>query len=205
MRNKNYWFIAMLFFLFNESLFSQNVEKQNPIIFLDFNLGGFASQSTGFLTGAELNYQLNQNLFSVAYVRRTEINISPLVIGFVALPILENTENVDEIAVLYGRRLLKEGHSFSFSAGPSYNAYYYSAGAGNSSWERANEFGLSFEANVKWFKREKKRMRLYYVIPVGKPTSFGLNFGFRLSGNISKTSYLGISLVSGMGWHKNYK
>lgn len=205
MRNKSYWFIAVLFFLFNKSLSSQNVEKQNPIIFLDFNLGGFASQSTGFLAGAELNYQLNKNLLSLAYVRRTEIDISPVVIGFVALPIFKNTENVDEIAVLYGCRLLRDGHSFSFSAGPSCNTYYYSAGTENSTWERANEFGLSFEGNVKWFKREKKRMRLYYVIPVGKPTSFGPNLGLRLSGNISKTSYIGFSLVGGMGWHKNYE
>jgi hypothetical protein len=133
-----------------------------------------------------------------------EIDISPLVVAVVAFPIFKNTENVDEIAVLYGRRLLGNGHSFSFSAGPSYNIYY-SAGAENSPWERTNRFGLSFEGNVKWFKREKKRMRIYYVIPVGKPTSLGANFGFRLSGNISKTSYIGISMVVGMGWHKNYE
>lgn len=157
MRNKNYWFIAILFFLFKGSLSSQNVEKQNPIIFLDFNLGSFASQSTGFLAGAELNYQLNKNLFSLAYVRRTEIEIDPLVIAFVAFPIFKNSANVDEIAVLYGLRLLRDGHSFSFSAGPSYNTYYYSTEAENSPWERANEFGLSFEGNVKWFKREKKK------------------------------------------------
>jgi len=59
--------------------------------------------------------------------------------------------------------------------------------------------------NVKWFKKEKKRFRAYYgLIPIGKPTSFGRSFGFKLYGNIGKLSYVGIGINYGFGWHKRY-
>jgi hypothetical protein len=63
---------------------------------------------------------------------------------------------------------------------------------------------LPIELNFKWFKSKKKRYRIYGIIPVGEPTSFGRNFGFKLVGNISKNSFVGLGIVYGFGIHKKY-
>lgn len=61
----------------------------------------------------------------------------------------------------------------------------------NSEKQKVRAFGAAFETNIKWFKKEKKN-------------PFGFSYGAKLSGNISKNYYIGLSAVVGLGWHKKY-
>ncbi len=54
------------------------------------------------------------------------------------------------------------------------------------------------------FKGKKRQYRLYKIIPVGRKTSFGRNVGFKIIGNISKNSFIGVGINCGLGIHKKY-
>ena len=59
---------------------------------------------------------------------------------------------------------------------------------------------------MSFFKSKKERFRIFYgLIPVGEPISFGKSFGFKLSANIAKKSYIGLGLTFALGWHKIYE
>ena len=62
------------------------------------------------------------------------------------------------------------------------------------------------QGKVKWFKAEKSRFRAYYgLIPIGKrKISFGRSVGFKLTANIAKNNYVGLTFTYGFGWHKKY-
>lgn len=153
------------------------------------------------MVGAELNYQQNKSLFSFRYTSTTAMGISHSSLGLVALPFPVLKSTMDEMAVLYGRRTIRQGYSLSFSLGPAYNQYTF---YGNEEQEQTSFIGLAVETNILWFKNEKRRYRIYRIIPVGKPTAFGHSYGFKLSGNISQTWYTGVSFILGWGWHKTY-
>lgn len=109
-----------------------------------------------------------------------------------------------EVALLYGLRTIEENHAYSFSLGVSYSGYYQNYDKNVNNNINYDYVGVPFEANIKWFKEEKRRFRIYGLIPVGKPTAFGGAIGFKLFGNISRQTYAGIGLTYGLGFHKVY-
>ncbi|RYE24217.1 MAG: hypothetical protein EOP42_22480 [Sphingobacteriaceae bacterium] len=187
-------------------IFAQDTVKTNPIIFGEGYLGGPIAGLSGLYAGASLNYQIKNSLLSLraSIIPDWDLRIlSP----FIPLPYFIDNGHADEYSLLYGLRNIKNGHSFSFSTGVSYNYRLVKTYDNDDRFldqTQHNYIGLPFELNVKWFKKEKKRYLIYYVIPVGKPTGFGRSFGLKLSGNLSKYSYLAFGIVGGIGYHKHY-
>lgn len=194
---KKYVLGLILFFICFNGFPQQN--DKNPILYAEFYFGGALGYINGIILGGELNSQLNKTLFTLRYSGVVDVERQ----YFLGIPFLAETGSIDEFSLLLGQRYIQEGYSTSFSLGPSYNiTEIYNAETGN--MDRTDSFGLSLEANIKLFKNEKEKYRILYIIPVGEPTGFGRSIGLKLSGNISKTSYLGLSIISGLGWHKIY-
>lgn len=182
--------------------FSQ--EKTNPIVFLDANVGYAGGSSSGFINGASFNYQKSNDLFTI---RTSQLIDSDLgyISPYLPLPIFDVKETIIEYGLLYGKRYVYENRSFSFSAGIATIDRQLES-KDNSTQEFSRKplsIGFPFEVNIKWFNSEKEKYRIYGLIPVGKPTSFANSFGFKLIGDISKTSFIGIGLSFGIGYHKS--
>ncbi len=202
--------IIILITFFSLNIYSQEKTKNNePIIFGEIIFGGAREikGKGGFLLGGELNYQFKSNLFSIRYIEHIQLELDALFLSpFTPIPIIKEKIDHKEIGLLYGKRWIYNGSSLSISGGLSLNNYSNKITDENN--ERINiknnYIGFPFEVNFKWFKTKKKRYRIYGIIPVGKPTSFGRNFGFKLVGNISKNSFVGLGIVYGFGIHKKY-
>ncbi len=186
---------------------TNTVVKTNPIVFGEGYVGGAVAGQKGFQFGASLNYQFKQNLitFRLSEIDRLKgeaIFLTPVTV----LPIITDISIIDEYAFLYGWRLIKNGSSLSLSLGISENKRTEKYRDQNYQKQEVGQsyIGLPFELNAKIFKKEKKRYRIYYIIPVGKPTGYGGSFGLKLSGNFSKYSYLAFGIVGGLGYHKHY-
>ncbi|GAB4154472.1 MAG: hypothetical protein Tsb0033_02500 [Winogradskyella sp.] len=181
-------------------------DKTNPIVFIETIFGYAGGNAHGPTLGAEINYQLQKNLFSLRYIYQTRFNFDFAILGLVGLPIITNDLNINELSALYGYRNVTDGHSWSFSGGLSTNFVSYKTRTDVMITRDFEVYmGFPFEINIKWFKKEKKRFRAYYgLIPIGKPTSFGRSVGFKFYGNIGKMSYVGLGLNYGFGWHKRY-
>jgi len=197
--------------LFSLSLsFSQErdtIPKQsNPILYSELIMGYAVGNGKGFTIGGTANYQIKNDLFTLRYLHQTVIGVDTAVLGFTVLPLLTNELKIHEVSILYGKRYIKNGHSFSFSGGLSTNYDVYEIKNNTIKTKTSSQFiGFPFELNIKWFKNEKKRFRAYYgLIPIGKSTSFGRSFGFKLYGNIGRLSYVGLGINYGFGWHKKY-
>ena len=163
---------------------AQEQSFTNPIAFLEIFVGPYGGENRGTLLGSEINYQWNKNLMTFRYSNLQESGDSKL---------LKRTTNAntDELAVLYGLRKINNSHSLSGSAGLSYNIYQ--SNSLNENIEIRDKYiGLALEANIKWFKYKTD-------------SPFNVGFGLKLSGNISKNSYVGLSAVLSLGWHKIYK
>lgn len=188
-------FILML----SNSIYAQETnenqvkEKSNPIIYGEF-FGGFVGMKHfGFAGGGELNYQYKKSLFTLRYSHETGYVKKDSVFAF------KNVEDNDEYAVLYGRRWLRNSHSFSISAGISSNnlklahkdsddTYYY---------QYKRFYGVPFEANFKWFKpKRKSNLILNAITP---------SVGLKVFGSISKNTFVGVGLILGLGLNKEYK
>ena len=182
-----YSIIVVLFFS-NNLTAQTKTEKNNEIFFLETFIGGYTGDAGGFLWGGDLNYLLNKNLFSVRYSKKNDIDISAN--NLVGIPTSNTNAHSDEIALLYGRRDIKNRHSWSASVGASYNHYSLN-NINDTKKEKISAIGAAFEANIKWFKSKKKN-------------PFGFSYGLKFSGNISKEYYLGLSFILGLGWHKDY-
>lgn len=180
--------------------------KTNPIIFGEGYFGAALAGLSGYYLGASFNYQIKSSLLTFRVSTIPDIDLK-IISPIIPLPYFLDKGHTDEYGFLYGLRKVKDGLSFSFSAGVSCN-YRLTTEYDNNNQilyrNRYNYVGLPFEVNVKWFKKEKNRYRIYYVFPVGKPTGFGRSLGLKLSGNISKYSYLAIGIVGGLGYHKQY-
>ncbi len=182
------------------------VVKTNPIIFGEVFFGFAVAGVSGVHGGFSLNYQIKKSLITL---RATEIDDVKLTVlaPIIPIPILVDQGNLHEYAALYGLRFIKEGKSISFSLGVSQNTRIIKYNDNNNNFQyqtQSSYVGLPFELNVKWFKKNKERYRIYYVFPVGKPTSFGNSIGLKLSGNVSKNSYLALGINFGLGYHKHY-
>ncbi|MFD0964672.1 hypothetical protein [Pseudofulvibacter geojedonensis] len=190
--------IVFILLLSNLTFAQKEKENSNPILFVEGFLGGGGGKISGVLIGGNLNYQHENSLFTFRVSQLANFKLA-----FLLLP--DVTSYNEEYGLLYGKRYIKNGRSLSFSGGISHNTY--ETKHINNEVEIVNKtkhIGLAFEASIMWFKANKKRYRIYRIIPVGKPTAFGHSFGFKLSGNISKQSYIGVSMIMGFGWHKKY-
>ncbi|WP_035693843.1 hypothetical protein [Flavobacterium soli] len=206
--------LVVLFFFCLQVLGQNNTAndslvKTNPILFAEI-FGGFGGGTYGgaWSWSLALNYQFNEkDLLTARYSGVAVGKRDNIVIGFSAIPVFVRKESLEEYAVLYGKRWIDDGFSVSVSSGISFvNRNYYEEMEDR--YEKLNEdfFGVPIEVSLKWFKSKKSRFRAYYgIIPIGKKkVAFGRSFGFKLSGNMAKSSYFGIGISYGFGLHKNY-
>jgi hypothetical protein len=182
--------------------------SQNQIIYAEL-YGGFAisKSSAGISSGISANYQIKKDLFTLRYSENYFASVGfNGVIPFIPLPYLKETIKLNEFAALYGKRWINDNVSYSISGGISINRQNETFKGDNSQnyYFTKNTAGFPFEANIKWFKSNKEPYRIYGIVPVGKPTAIGNSIGFKLLGNISKRSYVGLALVYGIGLHKIY-
>lgn len=203
--------LLLLITFYSINIHSQEKKEDNlPILFGEVLFGGAGriNGNGGILIGGELNYQYKKDLFSLRYIHNSQVQSDVLFLTPVTpFPILREKQINKETGLLYGKRWIYGSSSLSISGGISLNNYLNNLTDENNRNYRTTEnyVGFPFEVNYKWFKSEKKRYRILYgLIPVGKPTSFGRNFGFKLIGNISKNSFIGLGIVAGLGVHKKY-
>ena len=201
------WILMCCLLVWSAVGFSQDSIKTNPVIFMEAYVGGSLMGARGWNIGLSLNYQFKRNLLTVkgtnvmhwAY-KADERN------SFIFFPLPKLKNDYDEIAVLYGLRFIKEGHSLNLSLGLSHNwqTQYVRNVAGKEEL-KSTYVGLPYEFTIKWFNRDKERYRIFYgLIPIGKPTALGRSYGLKLYGNISKNSYAAVGLASSFGYHKRY-
>lgn len=178
-------------------------EKNNPIVYAEMIIGYSNGSSKGVTSGGTLNYQRKNNLFSYRYLELSENRKEG---SFFFIPVLVEVEILREQAIMYGRRFVDENTSYSFSAGIAYvdREFLIDDANGVLKYNNTQSIGFPFELNIKWFNSKKERYRIYELIPVGKPTSFANSIGFKFYGNVSKTSFVGLGITFGLGWHKNY-
>ncbi len=169
---------------------STKFKKTNPIIYADVALGYAPKTRTNIEFGTSVNYQIQKNLFTL---RATAL------IHFL------DQDEYGELGLLYGRRFINGGRSLSYSIGVSYNeTYLYDFSTYNYPLQREVFIGVPFELNIKWFDEKKEKYRILGIFPVGKPFAFGASEGFKISGSISKNSYVAFGVVFGFGFHKSY-
>ena len=202
---KNIIIFFITFFTLN--IYAQEEPSVNePIIFGELILGGAGKINGygGFLIGGEISYQFKNNLISIRYLENTQLKREVLQLSPVTVfPIYNEQDNNKETSFLFGKRWIYNCSSVSISGGVSLNTYVSKI---NKKYTVTDYYlGFPFEINVKWFKPKKKKYRIYMLIPVGRPTSFGRNFGFKMVGNLSKNSFIGLALVYGFGIHKKYE
>ena len=195
-------FLPLIIVLFSLN-FGYSQEKQNKIFFVEYLQGVSIYKSESLQSsGLEVNYQFNKDLLSIRFINIDVEFKEGGSIGFGQPIFSEKTnEKLDELSLLYGKRLISKGHSYSVSVGVSYNFYKtdFTQVVDGTITETTNDsknyFGLPFELNIKWFKKEKKS------------PSFGhkISIGLKLFGNISEKSYFGAGIVFGIGNHKNYQ
>jgi hypothetical protein len=198
--------IILLFFL-SMTLFAINAQEkqdslhriQNSILFADILVGYSNTGKSALTAGLSIYYQTENNLFSFRTAQTKSIDKIKWVF---VIPVSVVSNTTTEFAALYGRRYIEDGIGYHFASGISYNINQ--AINGN---RKTSEvfFGVPIEVGLHFFNEKKKKFRLLYgLIPIGQPTSFGRSIGFNLYANISKRSYVGLGLTSGLGWHKKY-
>lgn len=183
---KNLYLIFLSIFLFiGPQLSAQEDEKTNSIWFAEGFTGLFVGDQGGILYGGSLSYQFKRNLLTARYTENRDMGMAYF---FIPIPITETL--TDEIALLYGWRKIKNKHSLSFSAGPSYS-WIKKIDHHEETETRTGAYGVAFEANIKWFPGKAEK-------------AFQPGGGFKLSGNIADTYYIGLSIVLGLGNHRTY-
>ncbi|MDT0647527.1 hypothetical protein RM545_12580 [Zunongwangia sp. F260] len=194
--------------LFSSCYSQDTIKKTNPVLFGEIILGygGSFGEFGGFAYGGSGNIQYEKHFFTIRHIENPQFQYGAVAIGLIGIPIVKSKFKNTELALLYGRRYVKNGRSLSFSGGISKNEFEAKFRDENDQSLKvvADHYGFAYELNVKWFKAKKKPYRIYAIIPVTKPTSFGRSFGFKLTGNISEHSYLGVAMTYGFGWHKEY-
>jgi hypothetical protein len=177
-------------------------EKTNPIVYAEIIIGYSNGSSKGVTSGGTINYQRKNNLFSYRYLELSKIRRQETQF----LPDYIQIESVREQALLLGKRIVEDNLSYSFSAGIAYvdREFLIDDTNGVLKYNNTQSIGFPFELNIKWFNAKKEPFRIYEMIPVGKPTSFANSIGFKFYGNVSKTSFVGLGITFGLGWHKNY-
>jgi len=207
---KNIFLLLVLtsFMGYTQEVVKDSVQvNKNPIIYADANVSYVGSSISGaYHFGFALNYQRKKNLYTVFVNHNQGMKSKFLTLALTGIPIFYRKFYSDEYGAMYGRRWNpKLGKSYSVSAGLSFTDLVKND---NFLVDRKEEFkyvGVPIQLSIRWFKKEKKRFRvLYGAIPVGKPTSIGRSFGFKIIGNISKNSYIGAGITIGLGIHQKY-
>jgi len=201
---KKFFFYSFSFLsLIAHSQEDSNIEysKTNPILYADMLLG----VGTGVTGGGSLTYQHQKEVFTFRYNEHTSFEKSVTRLGSaVAFPSFKTTSVNQEFALMYGRRLINYGHSLRLSVGVSYNRFENYQVRSDQRGRITDNVGMPFEFAIRWFKKEKRKHRIYMILPVGKPTSFSRSIGFKFYGNISNGGFVGVGVVYGFGWHKKY-
>jgi hypothetical protein len=191
-------------------LLSIRNDLPNPIIFGEGYVGLLGSELGGGVSvGGNLNWQFHKRDLLTARAAyfggfsQNYVMLSP----FTPFPIIKDRERVREYGVLYGKRYVFKGSSFSFSGGIAYyDRDFYKEQLNGYTFEMENYFGFPFEFNYKIFKTKKQRFRAYYgIVPIGKrKVAFGRSIGLKLYGNFSRNTHIGLGLTYGFGTHKEY-
>lgn len=191
-----------LLFAISNSIFGQQTEdteiqKSNPIIYVEGFAGGALVPNIALAAGAELNFQYKKSLFSFRYTEVQGYKKNET-IPFFPVPTYYTSTYINEYALLYGLRWVKEKSSFSFSAGISYSNY--KAIDRDEDYNYTNTYntygGVPFELNWKWFGADKRSRPLWNIlIPSG---------GVKVFGNISKGGFIGVGGTIGLGLNKHY-
>ena len=203
--------LSLLITFYSLDFHSQEEMKgDSPIIFGEFLFGGAGriNGNSGIMIGGTLNYQYKKALVSLRYMENSQLESDVYLLTPVTpFPILKEKHFNKETALLLGKRWIYNRTSLSISGGVSLNTFTNNLTDENEDNFRSREVyaGFPLEVNFKWFKSEKKRYRIFYgLVPIGKPTSFGDSFGFKLIGNISRNSFVGLGITAGLGVHKKY-
>ena len=202
-----YFLITTLLCISSDSVLASSEDstlKSNPIVYTEMFFGLSGGRAGGLGLGLEVNYQSKNNLFSARYVGNLRLDNTGFTNPFIPIPNIESSSTAEEFSILYGYRKAINGHAFSVSGGLSRNKYTFYGENGNNTYKRDYYLGFPFELNYQFFKREKERLYIYGIIPIGKPTALGQGLGVRIFGNISRNSYLGLALSGGFGYFKKY-
>jgi hypothetical protein len=178
----------------------------NPVVFFEVMLGHSYGRAGGLSWGLNANCQIKKILLSGRFTETSKLRMG-FMSPFIPIPYFELKSNMKEFAILFGRRFTKENRSYSFSIGISQNQYMVlEKDANDQSFKKRSRFyGVPFEANLKLFYTEKRRFKIFGIIPTGsRPIAFGRSVGFKLFANFSEHSFVGLGLTLGMGTHKQY-
>lgn len=163
------------FFLFLLIAEAQTEKRENPIIYAETFTGIAQGGGGGFSTGAGLNYQFGKSLVSLRLAANIKLGYGTVMFGpMIAFPIIQKESYLEEISALYGWRFIKKGEAVSFSLGISRNSLIeWHSDENNKRFKSESSYiGIPVEANVKWFKAERKRFRIYGLAPsVSQPLS----------------------------------
>jgi hypothetical protein len=114
-----------LFFivLFMNTSVGQDSLKTDPIIYGDIGFGSSAIKTTsGIQLNTSLNYQYQQSLVTIRFAAAQFFNTETAQLSpFTFFSIFRDDGNLTEWSLLYGRRMISGGVSFSISAGAPYN------------------------------------------------------------------------------------
>lgn len=171
-------------------------KKSNPIIYFEGFGGPTVVKNVGISGGLELNYQSGKSLFSLRFTNAVGYTKKG---DFIIFPAYRKSEDFKEYGFLYGRRWLYNNHSYSISAGISYNSLELSIiidERGRHYEKYKYLYGVPFEANYKWFY-SKKRSSVGYNILIP-------SVGVKFFGNISEYSFVGVGVTVGFGLSKKY-
>ncbi|WP_431243133.1 hypothetical protein ACQ9BO_26725 [Flavobacterium sp. P21] len=185
------------FVLGQETSNLEKEEKTNPIIFFEGFGGPSVVKNLGVSGGVGLNYQLGESLFTFRYINSAGYRRKNDGAVIIAPSVYKSEDNV-ELALMYGRRWVKEHHSYSISAGISRNNLELESRDldGIRTVSTIGFYGFPFEANYKRFY-SKKRSNLIYNVLIP-------SVGFKLFGDIGKYTFVGVGVSVGFGLCKHY-
>lgn len=204
MKNDILFFVAILLtFLscYSQEKIDSISTKSNSIFFGDVVIGYTSGTVKGFSGGISINYQRKNNLFTVRFLETSRIYDADYFLLF--FPYNVYSKSIKEYSFLIGKRFIKNNVAFHFSGGIS--KVNFKEIQDDNLISNVDYFGLPIEIGINWFNPQKERFRIFGLIPVGKPTSFGRSVGFKLYATIAKKSYVGLGLTFGLGRYKNYR
>lgn len=185
--------------------YSQEKKEGNSIFYADFLIGGSSITGGSLNAGLSLNYQNGKNLFTFRTNQSKKLEDDfNLIFWFSPFTVLDTEKTSSENSFMYGRRYIKNGFSYAFSIGVSFIRYNEIDNTDQEIISHENFIGLPLEISLHWFEKDKEKIKLFGLIPLGKKTGFGMSSGFKLYGTLSKKSYIGAGLVLGFGYYKNY-
>ncbi|MDF2432011.1 MAG: hypothetical protein JWP44_1642 [Mucilaginibacter sp.] len=175
--------LLIILIFFSAAAFSQDTLKTNQVIYWDAGFGVPLTGADGIQLNTSLNYQVKKNLFTLRLIEIESYKSATKPLSpYTLWPGFTNSGNMTEVDFLYGLRMVSRGHSFSLSAGLSFNdkTTNYTDDHDQKQYTESRYPGIPFEINVLWFKSSKQRYRIYNIFPVGKPrvlaTVWDLNY-----------------------------